>query len=225
MPKAKWHLKKGQIQLNKAKFHFFKKSQNLSKFSTSWQHALVRFKLQLCHWLVFQFYDWLNFLGFWLGITRIRLSSFIKLHKKNRQRNFCHLMRKAKIKPKSQTFCQGQTRNKKPKSSYLAANAKLPTLIKIYSRPSHFRFPAPELTARKKVFEGPENDGHGSFVSRHFWLHTGFYWMSIIYRISDPTQWRGQPDYLVALCKFQIITIHCFRNWLFLQPMSTKYFA
>ena len=26
-------------------------------------------------------------------------------------------------------------------------------------------------------------------------------------------QWRSQPDYLVPLCKFQIIIIiHCFRN-------------
>jgi hypothetical protein len=30
-------------------------------------------------------------------------------------------------------------------------------------------------------------------------------------------QWRRQPDNLVALCKFKIIIIQFFRNWLFSQ--------
>ena len=38
-------------------------------------------------------------------------------------------------------------------------------------------------------------------------------------------QWRSQPDYLVPLCKFQIIIIiHCFRNWFFSQSVNCKYF-
>ena len=69
----------------------------------------------------------------------------------------------------------------------------------------------PKLTKSSSVIKTLISDHYPVFISLK--LKAEKTRPQIIATRSYRNQWRSQPDYLVPLCKFQIIIIiHCFRN-------------